>query len=391
MPANLYTESQDDGPIGPGPARSEILLSQNASEFLLWLLFAAMTGAAIVALLRPLTRRIEAGDDGRELDLYKDQLAEVARDLERGTIEPAEAEAATVEVSRRLIAAADALERRRASPRVGGRASARRGAAIAVILAVPAIALATYLTLGSPGLPDQPFRARLSKPVEELPLEALVLRVEEHLKSDPQDLRGWEVLAPAYIRQRKFAEAAAAWSRAIALGGESAGRLAARGEAEVLAAGGVVAAAARADFAKAAALDPAEPRAQYYLGVAEIEDGRKDAAARRWKSLLASAPKDAPWRPGIVAELAALERPEAAPMQPEDQQKMIEGMVEGLAARLDRAPGDLQGWLRLVRAYGVLGRRADADAALARARMAFAGDRAALTRLDEAEKALPAK
>ncbi len=384
------------------PRRNEPSLSENVSEILLWLLFAAMTAAAIVAILRPLTRRIEAEDDERELDLYKDQLAEVARDLERGTIEPAEAEAAKVEVSRRLIAAADALERRRASPRVGARAATRRGTAIAIVLAVPAIALATYLTLGSPDLPDQPFKARLSKPVEELPLEALVLRVEEHLKSDPQDLRGWEVLAPAYVRQRKFVEAAAAWGRAIALGGESAGRFAARGEAEVLAANGVVVPAARADFAKAVALDPAEPRAQYYLGVAEIEDGRKDAAARRWKSLLARAPRDAVWRDSIERELAALENPNAASrgptaeeigaaaeMSPEARRQMIEGMVGKLAARLDKAPDDLQGWLRLIDAYGVLGRRADADAALARARTEFAADRTALARLDEAEKALP--
>lgn len=384
------------------PRRNEPSLSESISEILLWLLFAAMTAAAIVAVLRPLTRRIEAEDDERELDLYKDQLAEVARDLERGTIEPAEAEAAKVEVSRRLIAAADTLERRRASPRVGTRASTRRGAAIAIVLAVPAIALATYLTLGSPDLPDQPFKARLSKPVEELPLEALVLRVEEHLKSDPQDLRGWEVLAPAYIRQRKFAEATAAWSRAIALGGESAGRLAARGEAEVLAANGIVVPAARADFARAVALDPVEPRAQYYLGVAEVEDGRKDAAARRWKSLLASAPKDAPWRQGIEAELATLENPNAASrgptaeeigaaaeMSPEARRQMIEGMVGKLAARLEASPGDLQGWLRLINAYGVLGKRAEADIALSRARKTFAGDTAALARLDAAEKALP--
>lgn len=365
-------------------------MTESAQEFLLWLLLAAMTAAAIVAVLRPLTRRMETDDDGHELDLYKDQLAEVARDLERGVIEPAEAEAAKVEVSRRLIAAADALERRRTSPRVGTRAATRRGAAIAIILAVPAIALATYLTLGSPGLPDQPFKARLSKPVEQLPLDALVLRVEEHLKSDPQDLRGWEVLAPAYVRQRRYTDAAAAWSQAIALGGESAGRLAARGEAEVLAASGVVVAAARKDFAKAAALDPAEPRAQYYLGVAEIEDGRKDAAIARWRALLARASKDAGWRDSIEAELAALERSEAAAaMSAEDRQKMIEGMVDGLAARLDKAPDDLQGWLRLINAYGVLGRRADADAALARARTEFAADRAALARLDEAEKALP--
>lgn len=372
-------------------------------EIVLWLLFAAMTGAAIAALLRPLSRRIEAEADHRELDLYKDQLAEISRDLERGLIEPVEAEAAKVEVSRRLIAAADALEKRKAEG-AGKRGKARRSTALAIIVALPAISLAIYLALGSPALPDLPFSQRMAAPVDKLPLDALVLRVEQHLKDDPKDIRGWEVLGPAYIRQQRYADAVNAWSEAIALGGETAGRLAARGEARALAEGGVVVPAAREDFAKAAALDPKEPRAQYYLGIGEIEDGKKNAAAKRWKALLASAPKDAPWRPSVEAELAALENPgqaqpgptadqvgAAANMSPEARQQMIEGMVGKLAARLEKAPNDLQGWLRLIRAYGVLGKRAEAETALARARATFAGDKAALASLDEAEKDLPAK
>ncbi|MGB5949727.1 MAG: c-type cytochrome biogenesis protein CcmI [Parvibaculum sp.] len=383
-------------------------MSENVSEMLLWLFFAAMTAAVIVAILRPLTRRMEADFGCQEVDLYKDQLAEISRDLERGVLEPAEAEAAKVEVSRRLIAAADGVEKRKAA-RGGGRALTGKFMAMAVVIAVPAFALVTYLMLGSPELPDQPFKARMSVPVEQLPLEALVLRVEQHLKEDPQDLRGWEVLAPAYIRQQKYAEARTAWSRAIALGGENAGRLAARGEAAVLEAGGVVVPAARQDFARAEALDPREPRTQYYLGLAEIEDGKKDVAIKRWKALLASAPADASWRRSVEAELAALENPglenpglagpgpsaeqvgAAAQMSPEARQEMIEGMVSNLAARLEGAPNDLPGWLRLIRAYGVLGKRADADAALVRARKTFAADASALASLAEAEKALPAK
>lgn len=357
-----------------------------------------MTAGVIVAVLRPLGRRQSAGADGREIALYRDQLAEVERDLERGAIEPAEAEAARVEVSRRLLAAADAQEKEAGA--TGGQGLSRRFVAMAIVIAVPALALVVYLGLGSPGLPDQPFAARMAGPVEKLPIDALVLRVEQHLKEDPKDLRGWEVLAPAYVRQRRYQDAAEAWSRAIELDGETALRLAARGEAEVFAAKGIVVPAAREDFAKAVALDPQEPRAQYYMGVAEIEDGKKDAAAARWKAMIASAPADAPWRASIESELARLENPNApgpdagqvdaaANMSPQARQKMIEGMVGGLAARLDKAPNDIEGWLRLIRAYGVLGKRTEAEAALGRARTVFAGDKAALSRLDAAEKALP--
>lgn len=383
------------------------VLSENISDFLLWIAFAAMTGAVIATIVRPLGRKqAPAGQDASELALYRDQLAEIGRDLERGVIEPAEAEAARLEVSRRLIAAADNAEAAKSATQAAQTAASRmrKFVALAIVLTVPALALGLYLRGGSPGMPDQPFLARISKPAGELPLEALVLRVEQHLKQNPADARGWEVLAPTYLRLGRHADAADAWGRVIALDGETAERLAAMGEAEVLAAGGLVTPASRKAFDRAAELDPHEPRAQYYLGVAEIEEGRKEAAAARWKALLAGAPEDAPWRPGVEAELARLEgraAPQPGPgaadveaaarLSPEERQAMIGGMVAKLAARLDENPDDLEGWLRLVRAYGVLGQRKEAEAALGRARAAFADDKPALARLDAAEKDLPAR
>lgn len=382
---------------------TEPALFQNFSDLLLWFFFAVMTAAVIVAVLRPLRRSKAAGGADREVALYRDQLAEVERDVERGVIELAEAEAAKVEVSRRLLAAADALEKEH------GGAGARnplsvRAVGLAIMVAVPIVSLCLYLSLGSPGLPDEPFKERMAAPVDQMPLDALVLRVEEHLKADPKDVRGWEVLAPAYVRQRRFDDAVNAWSQAIALGGENAARLAARGEARVFAAGSIVP-EARDDFSKAVELDPLEPRAQYYLGVAEVEAGKKDAAIARWKKLLGAAPKDVPWRAGLEAELSQVENPDkaaatapgpnaaqvgaAASMSPEERQKMIEGMVGGLAARLEKSPNDIEGWLRLIRAYGVLGKKPEAQAALAKARETFAKDKASLSRLDEAEKTLP--
>jgi cytochrome c-type biogenesis protein CcmH len=371
-------------------------LSDLASNLSLWIAFAAMTGAVVWALLRPLGRSGEIRTETQDIALYRDQLAEVTRDLERGVIAPVEAEAAKLEVSRRLLAAADAAERDKAAPR---RKRSPRFFAVLMMLAVPVLSLGLYLALGSPDLPDAPFAPRLAGPAEQLPLDALVLKVEQHLKENPADLRGWEVLAPAYIRQGNFPAAVTAWSRAIALGGETAARFSARGEAEVLSANGMVTPAAREDFAKAVSLDAHEPRAQFYLGLAEVQDGKKDKAAARWKALLASAPKDAPWRASIEAELASLANPvpgptaeqanAAADMSPEERRQMIEGMVSGLAERLDKKPNDLAGWLRLVRAYGVLGKRDAAMAALARARTAFAGDKDALAELDAAGKSLP--
>jgi cytochrome c-type biogenesis protein CcmH len=374
-------------------------LSLIEPTILLWFAFAVLTGAVVWLLLSPFAaRRIADVAHGRDQDvaLYKDQLAEIARDLERGVLAESEAEAARIEVSRRLLAAAEAEKGEQATPSAS---AASRRIALAVMLLVPALSLGLYLALGSPDVPDAPFAPRIAGPAEELPLDALIVKVEQHLKDEPNDLRGWEVLGPAYLRQGNFAGAVSAWSRAIALGGETASRLAARGEALVFAANGSLTPAARDDFAAAVKLEAEEPRAQYYLGLADIEDGKRDAAIARWTRLLKDAPDDAPWRRSIETELANLKGPgptaeqagAAADMTPEARQQMINGMVAGLAARLEKDPDDLGGWLRLIRAYGVLGRTEDAAKAVASARIAFAGDDAALSEIDNAAKALPAQ
>lgn len=364
-------------------------------NLLLWIGFAVLTGAAVWALLSPM-RAVKAsasGDASPDVALYRDQLAEVERDQERGILGEAEAESARIEVSRRLLAAVEAAE-------AAGTARALpppRRIAFAMMLVVPLLSLGIYLALGSPDMPDAPFAPRVAGPADQLPLDALVLKVEQHLKENPDDLRGWEVIAPAYMRQQKYNASAAAWNKAIALGGETAGRLAARGEALVFSAEGSLTKAAREDFAGAVALDPQEPRAQYYLGLADIQDGNKDEAVTRWKALLDGAAPDASWRASIEAELAALTAPApdaaqieaAGQMSAGDRQQMIEGMVAGLAERLADAPDDLAGWQRLIRSYKVLGRTADAEAALAKAREVFADDPSALATLSAADRAAP--
>ena len=375
-------------------------------NLLLWIGFALLTGGVVWSMLIPFKTKPGAkhgsdaavANDSKDVALYRDQLAEVTRDVERGVIGEAEAVGARIEVSRRLLAAADAAKAEHKQPK-----KSSRYVALAMVIFIPALSLGLYIALGSPNVPDEPFAPRIAGSADELPLNALIYKVEQHLKQKPDDLQGWEVLGPAYMRQRNFTAAVTAWTRAMQLDGETAARLAARGEAEFFAADGSITPAAQADFSKAVKLDAKEPRAEYYLGLADIRDGHKDKAAARWKSLLEHAPADAPWRASVEAELANLSRPDGAPgpsvadaqaagdMTPQARQQMIEAMVARLAGRLEQEPGDLSGWLRLVRAYGVLGKTDDAKQALATARKTFAKDPSALSQLAEAEKALPSK
>lgn len=351
-------------------------------DIALFIGFAVLTGLALLFLLRPLragkAAPLDTGES--EIALYRDQLAEIARDFDRGVIGEAEAEAARVEVSRRILAADEA---RTAARQVSGSDPRwRKGVALALAAGLPILALGIYLGEGSPGIEDQPFAERLAAPPEELPLEGLIVRIERHLKEQPDDIAGWELIGPAYLRLGRFDDAANAWTRAMLTGGITAERIAARGEARVLANDGVVGPAAKADFEKAVELDPGEPRAQYFLGVAELEAGDRAAALARWKTLLQQASEDAAWAPSLRARIAELEGRPA--ISPEDE-PMIRGMVERLAARLEQQPDDLDGWLRLIRSYNVLGDRPQADAALAKAREIFADEPGALAKLQGAE------
>src|SRR6202162_4958262 len=145
----------------------------------LWLVFALMTAATIFAVLWPLGRR-KPLRPGSDVAVYRDQLDEIQRDRSAGLIGEAEAEAARVEVSRRLIAAADAAESEKPALETSS-LWRRRVTAIAGLVLLPAGAVALYLTLGSPDLPGVPLAARVQTPNEARKIETMVAQVEDHV------------------------------------------------------------------------------------------------------------------------------------------------------------------------------------------------------------------
>src|SRR5436305_3440770 len=196
----------------------------------LWFVFALMTAAAIFAVLWPLGRGTRGGPrGGTDLAVYRDQLDEIARDRAARLIGESEAEGARVEVSRRLIAAADSQVPDATASASGGTLR-RRAAALAVLIALPALAAALYLKLGSPQMPGQPLASRATTPMQERTLDTLVAQVEDHLAKNPDDGRGWEVVAPVYMRLGRFDDAVKARRNALRLNGASAIREADLGE-----------------------------------------------------------------------------------------------------------------------------------------------------------------
>lgn len=383
--------------------------------------FALMTALAALAVLWPLSR-VRAVKATREADLavYRDQLAEIARDAKAGRLPAAEAEAARVEVARRMLAA-DAAGAAEAGAEDATRAAgSRRTAAVAGLVFVPAMAATLYVLLGSPGLPGAPLADRLSAAPERSDLAMLVRKLEDHLARNPDDGRGFEIIAPIYLRMGRADDAVRAYGVAIRTLGPTALRYSMLGEAMVAGSEGLVTADAARAFSEALKLDPEEPGAAYYLGLAAQQDGRDADAARIWGDLLARMPADSPNRPMLMAKLAkvagapagspaspaqkgprmgapmpaagpgpgAADVAAAAAMSTQDREAMVRSMVTRLAERLAGEPNDLEGWLRLMRAYTVLGEKEKVAEALKSARAAFKDNAEALGRLDAAEKEL---
>jgi cytochrome c-type biogenesis protein CcmH len=376
----------------------------------LWIVFAFMTGVALLALLWPLRRAwtAAASQPGNDSAVYRDQLQEVERDLAAGSIGANEAEAARIEVSRRLLAAEEAEGARiRDAKRSGQMSGKNPGRTRRLSVAIAAIVLTfgvagLYLTLGSPDLPGQPLAERMAKAHGEADsIQALFKRVEAHLQQHPEDGRGWEVIAPVYMRLGRYADAAKARDNALRLLGPTAQRQADLGEALVAAENGVVTAQAKEAFDAAIGLDPGNVSARFYEGLAAEQDGSREDAARIWRALLAEAPEGAQWA-GLVREaLARVESPGTAPAPmpstgapnspsssaaPQDQ--MIRAMVERLAARLQQDGSDPDGWVRLLRSYMVLGESDKARAALTDARRALESEPEKLRRFEEGAKGL---
>jgi cytochrome c-type biogenesis protein CcmH len=362
---------------------------------MLWLVFALMTVAAIFAVLWPLSRSRRPQPDASEAVVYRDQLAEIDRDVSSGLINAPEAEAARVEISRRLLSAADNQREQPSASNI----RLRRVAAIVALVGLPAVAVALYYPLGSPGLGDFPLAQRGRAPDATEPLDNLVAQVEQHLEKNPTDGRGWSVLAPVLVRLGRFGDAIGAFRNSITYNGESAERRADLGEALVAAGGGVVTGEAKAEFERAIALNADEVKASYFLGLAAEQDGRAAEAASIWRAMLAKAPANAPWRPLVQSALVrvggspAPALPDdavaaAKDMNETDRSAMISGMVDRLATRLKQNGDDVEGWLRLVRAYMVMGEADKAKSALTDARQAVAKDPERLRQLNQGLKNL---
>ncbi|WP_299040942.1 c-type cytochrome biogenesis protein CcmI [uncultured Tateyamaria sp.] len=385
-----------------------------------WIVTAVLTFAVLATLARAMLRGT-VGDKppaAYDLDVYRDQLREVDRDLARGVLSEADAERVRTEVSRRILAADAALQKHTAQAERSGGVVAL-GVTAGVVIAG---AYAIYMQLGAPGYGDLALTDRIEAAQilrDERPGQAaaeaslagqgtpgdadpdyvaLVERLRQAVTTRPDDVQGHELLSRAESRLGNFAEAHAAKAQVLALKGDGATATDFSEYADllILAAGGYVSPEAETVLERTLALDPTDGPARYYYGLMMTQTGRPDTALRIWDQLLRDGPADAPWiapvsaqieevaiRAGVNYAMPAIgtgrgptadQIDAAEDLSPGERMEMIQGMVTGLSDRLATEGGPVEDWAQLISALGVLGQMDQARAILINAREVFGGD-----------------
>jgi cytochrome c-type biogenesis protein CcmH len=397
----------------------------DASPALFWLIAAGLTLFAGLTLIRAARTTGAPEDASADIRLYRDQLAEVDRDLARGIIEAADADRLRTDIARRILDADRAAARSAATATTGSRLPVT----LAVVVALGAAA-ALYHRLGAPGYGDLPIADRIARADERAanrpaqavsepaarplttppdPTEAaLITRLRSEVANRPDDLQGHQLLAQNEAKLGNHRAAADAQARVIALEGDKATAMdhAILADLLVLSAEGYVSPEAEAELNAALAIDPSNGTARFYLGLMNAQIGRPDRAFYIWRDLLDSSPPEAPWVPvirdriGLLAQAAGVEytppEPARGPsaedmtnaqdMSPEDRQAMIRTMVEGLADRLANQGGTGAEWAQLITALGVLGEKDRARDIWAEAQDVFAASPDDLTLVTDAAR-----
>jgi cytochrome c-type biogenesis protein CcmH len=358
---------------------------------LLWIMLGVMTLAAALILAWPLfdSRRFK-NDSSFALAVYRDQLGEINRDAARGILDETQARAAQIEIERRILALADA-------PKFQLAKAPTPLLIIAMAVVLPLGAFGLYLHLGSPGLPGQPAQGLADSVAASPQLQVLQAAVEKA----PTDPTTWRALGEGLMAARRPNDAANAFARALGLGDRDPKLQSRYGSALVLAAQGRVDEKAKAAFAAALTADPTDPIARFFVGLGKEQAGDPTGALTDWLALERDLPPNVPWHADLTQNIERVARElgkdpatlpgrapgssgaapppaaggapsqsdldAAAKMSDSERQAFIESMVAQLAERLKAEPNDLDGWLRLAKAYSVLGKRDDARAAWAKA------------------------
>lgn len=384
-----------------------------------WIFAVSIALLALAWMAYPLLRPKKLAElrSTYDIQIYKDQLKEVESDLARGTLNAEEANASRTEISRRLLAAADAKNSETTS--INAPRGVSQGMAAALVVALFAGAFALYFQIGAPGAKDLPLAERLAQRPTQAEAEAriaalpadtkpqadpkhleLVLQLQDSLQSRPDDLTGHQLLADNLSQLGQYAAARVAQDNVVRILGDAASAedYASQAEIMIIAANWYVSPAAEIALANAFQSDQFNPRARFYAGVAMLQRGQPAQTYQLWSGLLGEG-HETPWMAVIENEIDAVaaqagitrgptsaDVDAASDLSPEDRADMIRNMVANLSDRLAREGGTPEEWAQLIRAYGVLGETAQASAIWNEAQEVFGDNAQAMETLIQAAR-----
>ncbi len=292
-----------------------------------WVTAVLLAAAAVLLVLPPLWRRGSAGGGATDrarvnVAVYRDQLAELERDLEHGTLSREQYELARHELERRLLeeAGEEAGEASEGAERPSGRsaqsASAKpppRALAWAVGLALPAAAVGLYLFLGEPRALDP---ARLTAAAGDAErggftmaqIEAMVEGLAQRLQEQPDDLEGWRMLGRSYAALGRLDRAARVYEQAVARFPADPDLLADYADVLAMLQGGSLEGRPVELLRRALALAPAHQKALWLMGTAAYERQDYAEALGYWRRLQQLLPPGSREAQAMAANIAEVQR-----------------------------------------------------------------------------------
>lgn len=322
---------------------------------------------------------VSSDDQAIEKALYEARVSEIEADFELGRIDDEARQSAIAEEGRRLLRNHGCHN----ETSLHGRGKGASLAFVIPMLLVPVFSLAFYLSTATP--PPEVVPPLVAETEEPQPtLDELIAMAEKRLQEDPDDVRGWRVIAPIYMRRGQFSRAQNAFRNLIRLDGDTPQLMQALAEAIVLGSGNQVDEEARKLFSRVREAQPENDRAGYFLGLAAMQSGDVAAAQNIWQEMLQRAKGDEPWIEAVRANLSQMQQTRQSPLELSPEQlEQVTAMVEGLATRLEEEPGQKDDWFRLVRSYIVLQRTEDAKLAFDKASEIFKDDKEFLAVLEK--------
>lgn len=340
--------------------------SKRLGPMIFWLIVIAVTAIACAALFYaaagPMVNAStpESGDANNHFRLL---LAGIEADQAAGKIGEAEAEAAKGELAREVL-------RAQKDHVTSSRSDLGRAPLVGGVVAIAVLAFGLYAVLGSPDLPTRPLSERADVAAQSMDITAAIARIEAQLASDPEDVRGWTVIAPAYVELGRYDDAASAYRRVLDLTAPTAELRTDLAEALLLAAEGAGSDEAMDQLRAAAESDPRHARSRLYLAAELTRTGDYSAAADYWQAAIDLSQGDEPWLAAARQGLAVAQN-DGVDTSAQQQAEMIAGMVSGLAERLEAEGGTIEQWTQLVRSYVVLGDLTNAQLAYDAAVLAY--------------------